>query len=80
MTPCRPTQPRTRAAAALRLSAQVLAETPGQLPGRLTGRLAGQQDPQLQGLLQRIRRWIANPWLRPLTASLTPVDGLLRAP
>ena len=64
-------------AAALRLSAHVLADDPGQLPSQLTGRLAGQHDPQLQDLLQRTRRWTATPWLRPLTASLTPAGGPL---
>jgi WD40 repeat protein len=66
-------------AAVLRLSAHVLARNPGQLPGQLSGRLAGQQDPQLQDLLQRARRWAATSWLRPLTASLTlPGGPLLR--
>ena len=64
-------------AAALRLSAHVLAGDPGQLPGQLTGRLVGQDDPQLQDLLQRTRRWTATPWLRPLTASLASAGGPL---
>jgi WD40 repeat protein len=65
-------------AGALRLSAQVLADDPGQLPGQLMGRLASQDDPQLRDLLQRILRWPATRWLRPLTASLTPPDGPLQ--
>jgi WD40 repeat protein len=64
-------------AGALRLSAHVLAADPGQLPSQLTGRLADQDDPQLRALLQRARRWPA-PWLRPLTASLTPPGGSLQ--
>ena len=62
-------------ASALRLSAHVLADDPGQLPSQLTGRLASQHDPLLRDLVQRIRRWPATPWLRPLTASLTPAGG-----
>ena len=65
-------------ASALRLSAHVLADHPGQLPSQLTGRLAGQPDPQLRDLLQRTRSWPATPWLRPLTASLTPPGGPLQ--
>ena len=65
-------------AGALRLSAHVLADHPGQLPSQLTGRLAGQPDPQLRDLLQRTRSWPAAPWLRPLTASLTPPGGPLQ--
>ena len=65
-------------AGALRLSAHVLADDPGQLPSQLTGRLAGQPDPQLRDLLQRTRSWPATPWLRPLTASLTPPGGPLQ--
>ena len=73
-----PSDPAPRlVAAALRLSAHVLADDPGQLPGQLTGRLASQHDPQLRDLLQRTRRWTATPWLRPLTASLTPPGGPL---
>ena len=73
-----PSDPAMRAVAgALRLSAHVLADDPGQLPSQLTGRLASQQDPQLRDLLLRTRRWPANPWLRPLTASLTPPGGPL---
>ena len=73
-----PADPATQlVAAALRLSAYGLAGDPGQLPGQLTGRLADQQDPDLQDLLQRTRRWTATPWLRPLTASLAPAGGPL---
>ena len=73
-----PSDPALRlVAGALRLSAHVLADDPGQLPSQLTGRLASQHDPQLRDLLQRTRRWPANPWLRPLTASLTPPGGPL---
>ena len=73
-----PSDPAPRlVAAALRLSAHVLADDPGQLPSQLTGRLAGQPEPQLRELLQRLRRWTATPWLRPLTASLTPPGGPL---
>ena len=68
-----PSDPAARlVAAALRLSAPVLAGDPRELPGQLTGRLAGQRDPKLRDLLQRTRRWTANPWLRPLTTSLIP--------
>jgi WD40 repeat protein len=65
-------------AGALQLSAHVLADHPGQLPSQLTGRLASQANPQLQDLLQRARSWPATPWLRPLTASLTPPGGPLQ--
>ena len=64
-------------AAALRLSAHVLADDPGQLPSQLTARLVGQHDPRLHDLLQRVRQWTGTPWLRPLTASLTPAGGPL---
>jgi WD40 repeat protein len=64
-------------ASALRLSANVLADNPGQLPSQLTGRLTGQTDPRLRDLLQRIPHWFSAPWLRPLTASLTPAGGPL---
>ena len=64
-------------AGALRLSAHVLADNPGQLPSQLTGRLVDQHHPQLYDLLQRIRRWPTTPWLRALTASLTPPGGPL---
>ena len=65
-------------ASALRLSAHVLADHPGQLPSQLTGRLAGQPDGQVRDLLQRTRSWPVTPWLRPLTASLTPPGGPLQ--
>ena len=74
-----PSDPAMRlVAGALRLSAHVLADDPGQLPSQLTGRLASQHDPQLRDLLQRTRSWPATPWLRPLTASLTPPGGPLQ--
>ena len=73
-----PSDPALRlVAGTLRLSAHILADDPGQLPSQLTGRLASQRDPQLRDLLQRTRRWTATPWLRPLTASLTPPGGPL---
>ena len=64
-------------AGALMLSAHVLAHDPGQLPSQLMGRLGHQHDPQLRDLLQRAHRWPATPWLRPMTASLTPPGGPL---
>ena len=64
-------------AGALRLSAHVLADEPGQLPSQLTGRLTSQPDLQLHDLLERAQHWSATPWLRPLTASLTPPGGPL---
>ena len=74
-----PADPATRlVAGALRLSAHVLVGHPGQLPNQLTGRLASRPDPQLRGLLQCTRSWPATPWLRLLTASLTPPGGPLQ--
>ncbi len=58
-----------------RLSAHVLADDPRQLPSQLIGRLTGVADLELRDLVERTRRWHANPWLRPLTASLTPPGG-----
>ena len=73
-----PSDPALRLVAdTLRLSAHVLARDLSQLPSQLTGRLASQTGPQLRQLLQRTRHWSANPWLRPLTASLTPPGGPL---
>jgi WD40 repeat protein len=74
-----PADPATRlVASALRLSAHVLADDPGQLPSQLTGRLASLPDPQLRDLLRRARSWPVTPWLRPMTASLTPPGGPLQ--
>ena len=62
---------------ALGQSAHVLATDPEQLPSQLVGRLLTQQQPQVQALLASVRPGEGCPWLRPLTASLTPPGGPL---
>jgi WD40 repeat protein len=62
---------------ALRLSAPVLAGDKNQLAGHLWGRLQGYRALEIQALLAQARETPSPPWLRPLTASLTPPGGPL---
>ena len=61
----------------LRLSAHVLARDPDQLPSQLWGRLVGSEDAAIQSLLGSAKESMVSPWLRALTASLTPPGGPL---
>ena len=62
---------------ALRLSAHVVSRDPSQLPSQLTGRLIDRHEPTIKRLLEQIHKEVKYPWLRPLTASLTPPGGPL---
>jgi hypothetical protein len=63
---------------ALRLSAHVLARDKMQLAGQLLGRLLGRDEVAIRGLLDQARQWRGGePWLRPLTATLTLPGGPL---
>jgi WD40 repeat protein len=62
---------------ALRLSAHVLAHDKTQLRSHLTGRLLSFQEPEIRSLLEEVRVWKDEMWLRPLTASLIPPGGSL---
>ncbi len=63
---------------ALRLSAHILARDKTQLLGQLCGRLMCFNTAEIQAMLSRgIHLYASKPWLRPLTASLTPPGGRL---
>ncbi len=62
---------------ALRLSAYVLARDKMQLQSQLVGRLITQKSSEILTLLEQIRNWKGNTWLRPLTPTLTPPGGSL---
>lgn len=57
---------------ALLLSTETLTRDRRQLPGQLTGRLGLVEDPRIQRLVADVGATADAPWLRPLTASLTP--------
>ena len=68
----------TSVKSALSLSGHVLDRDPGQLRSQLTGRLLGMSDGTwIRDLLQSATHAEAEPWLRPLTPSLTPPAGAL---
>ena len=61
--------------AAIRLSQNILDEDKSQLAGQLLGRLLVFEIPVIQAMLEQAKRHQqAEPWLRPLTSSLTPPD------
>ncbi|MDP2767727.1 MAG: hypothetical protein Q8O41_09815, partial [Candidatus Methanoperedens sp.] len=62
---------------ALRLSAHVFVQDKMQLPGQLVGRLMTHKAPEIQALMEQIKKWKGALWLRPLTPSLTPPGGPL---
>lgn len=57
---------------ALLLSNETLTRDRGELPGQLTGRLGLVNNPRIQRLVADVGATAQRPWLRPLTASLTP--------
>ncbi|MEG3884810.1 hypothetical protein QT971_11420, partial [Microcoleus sp. herbarium19] len=62
---------------AIRLSAHILDRDKTQLAGQLLGRLLFHDSPEIQAMLEQAKQWDSTPWLRPLTASLTPPGGSL---
>lgn len=60
------------------MCAHIFVKDPHQLCGQLLGRLRAEMAPGLSKLLDACRDWFANPWLRPLTSSLTPPGNLIR--
>lgn len=56
---------------ALQLSAHVLAIDPAQLPSQLLGRLIDHESHQIRNLVKQIPKSVHNPWLRPMSRSLT---------
>ena len=64
---------------ALQLSAHVLFRYPDQLPSQLTGRLLEQQSSSIREFLEQVRKKPRQPWLRPLTPTLTTPGGPLLA-
>ncbi|WP_414587981.1 WD40 repeat domain-containing protein, partial [Scytonema sp. PCC 10023] len=62
---------------ALRLCAHILAEDKTQLAGQLFGRLLSFPQPGIQTLLAQAKQWQDDPWLRPLSPSLSPPGGPL---
>jgi WD40 repeat protein len=63
---------------AIRLAAHILVQDKTQLAGQLCGRLLAWGTPAIRGLTAQAACWSARPWVRPLTASLTPPGGPLR--
>ncbi len=57
---------------ALALSAPALAEDPGQLAPQMLGRLLPFQEPEIQGLIEKVKMRREDNWLRPLAACFTP--------
>ena len=62
---------------AIQLSAHVLVRDYRQLGSQLIGRLLGSAAPDIQALLKDAAENTHWPWIRPLTASLTPPGGPL---
>jgi len=62
---------------AIRLSAHILEEDKTLLAGQLWGRLVSFDLPEIREMLEVAKQRQAAPWLRPLTASLTPPGGAL---
>ncbi|UNU26938.1 hypothetical protein [Microcoleus vaginatus] len=61
------------------MSADILERDKTKLAEQLLGRLQDFEMPQIQAMLEVAKQWKAPPWLRPLTACLTPPRrGLLR--
>jgi WD40 repeat protein len=60
------------------LSSHVLTKDPSQLRGQLTGRLLGYNTPEISSFLDRATQGRVNPWLRPLSATLTQSGGPFR--
>ena len=64
---------------AIRLSAHVLARDQGQMCSQLYGRLLPPETPVIRNLLQRLKGWQREPWLRLLSPTLaSPGSALLR--
>jgi WD40 repeat protein len=64
---------------ALRLSAHVLDKDPSQLAGQLWGRLLSMKSLEINAFLSQIRVKKCEPWICPLSPSLTPSGGPLMA-
>ncbi|MEW6496406.1 MAG: WD40 repeat domain-containing protein, partial [Cyanobacteriota bacterium] len=62
---------------ALELSAHILCKEKTQLAEQLWGRMQSFQVPSIQEMLSVAKQRKQTPWLRPLTASLTPPGGRL---
>jgi WD40 repeat protein len=62
---------------AIELAANVLSYDPAQLASQLWGRLLSFPQRKIQALLVQTQESKAQPWLRPLTANLTPPKGAL---
>jgi WD40 repeat protein len=62
---------------AIRLSAHILAQDKTQLAGQLLGRLLRFELPEIQVMLENVKRWKGASWLKPLAPSLTPPSGSL---
>ncbi|GAB4297800.1 MAG: hypothetical protein Fur0025_36000 [Oscillatoriaceae cyanobacterium] len=62
---------------ALQLSAQIIAEDNTQLLAQLWGRLLSFDIPDIQTMLATAKPEPGKPWLRPMTANLTPPIGSL---
>lgn len=63
--------------AVLQLSAHTLSQDKSQLRSQLWGRLTGQHSLKIQQLLDQSRQEESQPWLRPLSACLTPAGSPL---
>jgi WD40 repeat protein len=62
---------------ALRTAAHVISRDSGQLATQLHGRLLALDTPPARRVVQRVRQAQRDPWLRPLTATLSPPGGPL---
>ena len=62
---------------ALRLSGRALADSNDELAAQLLARLLDQESPKILGMLEQAKRWSQEPWLQPLTRSLTAPGGPL---
>ena len=63
---------------ALRLSAPALAGAPAELRSQLVGRLLGRDEPGLAEFVRAASTGCAQPWLRPLQATLDAPGGMLQ--
>ncbi len=65
---------------AIRQTARILRRDPGKLAGQLHGWLLDDPAPEVQALLAQAIQSKADPWLRPLTASLHEPEAIVRIP
>jgi len=60
---------------AIRLSAHAISRDPNQIPGQFMGRLKDKDSVEIQSSLDKMPRKVHDPWIRPLSQSLTSLEG-----